>query len=166
MRLLPHRLGRRGAVTLLVAGVALGWFLADRPAESFGLDDALVFAMAVKSEDGRVLASPVVVGGAGQKVQVRLVCDSDPRRERMSLTLDPIDDGSGELHYSYELSVPGRVRKARGIVSLQPGSERRISVAGDQAEALTLDLYAAPIDAPGVERYLKARRTRLDRAAT
>lgn len=124
----------------------------------------LVYALAVTSEDGRVLASPVVLGDSGQKVEVRLLCERDPRYERMSLVLDPVASSEGELSFSFELSVAGRVERARGTVTLATGAEKRISVRSEGLpEGVTLALYAAPLKHPGVEQYLKDRREKLAR---
>jgi hypothetical protein len=91
-------------------------------------DKAMVFALSVQAPNGDLLASPVVVGAAGQKVQVHLVCEKDPRAERMSLTLDPMGVEDGDLLYSYELSVAGRVQAEHGTVKLAVGRERKINV--------------------------------------
>lgn len=126
--------------------------------------EPLVFALAVHAEDGRVLASPVVMGDSGQTVEVRLLCEQDPRHERMSLVLDPMTSSEGELSFSFELSVAGRVDRARGTVTLETGSEKRISVRSEGLpEGVTLALYAAPLKHPGVEQYLKDRREKLAR---
>ena len=126
-------------------------------------EEPVVFALAVQDPDGSVIASPVVLGGAGQKVEVRMMCESDPRFERMSLVLDPLESSvDGELAYSYELRVAGRVERARGTVRLPTGAEQRIEVTGGDS-GVTLALFAAPIGHPGVERYLKDRRERLAR---
>jgi hypothetical protein len=122
-------------------------------------DKAMVFALSVQAPNGDLLASPVVVGAAGQKVQVHLVCEKDPRAERMSLTLDPMGVEDGDLLYSYELSVAGRVQAEHGTVKLAVGRERKINVRpNDPRGGVTLSLYAAPLNHPGVERYLLQRK--------
>lgn len=141
-------------VTMSAAIVSFGPRLASA-------DEPVVFALAVQEPDGRVIASPVVLGESGQKVEVRLMCVSDPLRERMSLVLDPMESlVEGEMAYSYELKVAGRVSSAKGTVRLAKGAEQRIDVAGDESD-VTMALFAAPIDHPGVEHYLVERRARL-----
>jgi hypothetical protein len=127
-----------------------------------------VFAMSVQTDDGRLVGSPVVVGQAGGKVAVRLVCERDPSTERMSLTLNPLVGGEdGRLRYSYELNVPGRIDHERGTFAFAPGDEQRVVLrSADPSRSVTLALYAAPVQHPDLERYLKARRAKLARTAT
>lgn len=129
--------------------------------------DALVFAFEVQSADGRVIASPVVLGAPGQSVTVRLMCEHYPELERLSITLDPQESTSQSLLYSYELSVAGRLHKERGTVALSPGDERRIDVLPrDRERGVTLGVYAAPVGHPGIESFLQERRVRLARTSS
>jgi hypothetical protein len=156
------RRARRLATVAMFALGALGFaFYQARPAE-----EPIVFAMSVQDPEGGLLASPVVVGASGRKVEVRLMCDDDPRLERMSLVLDPISTEDGAVTYSYVLSVSGSVERAQGTVQLRAGAEKRIAVHPAGAKGVTLALYAAPLKHPGVERYLRERRARLGRTST
>lgn len=157
---MPRRTRRLASTALATCVGAAALVVALAPADLS--DEPVVFALALQDPDGSVIASPVVVGGVGQKVEVRMMCESDPRHERMSLVLDPMESSvEGELAYSYELKVAGRVASARGTVRLPTGAEQRIEVDGDGG--VTMALFAAPIGFPGVERYLKDRRERLTR---
>lgn len=157
---MPRRT-RRLASIAFAACVAVSAAVVSSSSASASADEQVVFALAVQDPDGRVIASPVVLGGAGQKVEVRMMCESDPLRERMSLVLDPVESFvDGELAYSYELKVAGRVSSAKGTVRLSTGAEQRIDVMGDGSD-VTMALFAAPIDHPGVETYLVKRRARL-----
>ena len=162
---IPQR-GRRLATWAFVSLCAVGLFAYGhvRP-ETTPPADTMVFAMSV--EDGSaVLASAVVPGEAGQKVQVRMVCEADPAIERMRLTLDPVGVEDGQVLYSYELSVKGHVETQRGTVKLAMGRERRIKIRSNGPGGVTLSLYAAPLRHPGVERYLQQRKVRLAPAAS
>ncbi len=117
-------------------------------------DDSMVFSMSVEDSGGDVLASPVVMGEPGQKVQVRLVCEADPQTERMHLTLDPMGVENGQLLYSYELSVAGHVDSQRGTVKLAMGRERRIHIHPNDSKGVTLSLYAESLG-----HYLKRHKT-------
>lgn len=154
---------RRRASLAFAGVVALAFALFSTTTPRDASEGPVVFALSVQELDGRVIASPVVVGGVGQKVEVRMMCESDPLQERMSLVLDPLESSSdGELAYSYELRVTGRVSSARGTVRLHSGAEQRIEVEGEGA-SMFMALYAAPLGAPGVESYLVNRRERLAR---
>lgn len=158
---MSRRTRRFASAVLAASVVALAAVVAFGPEPAAADDEPVVFAMSVQDPDGRVIASPVVLGDAGQKVEVRMMCESDPRRERMSLVLDPVESFvEGELAYSYELKVAGRVTSAKGTVRLSTGAEQRIDVMGDASD-VTMALFAAPIDHPGVENYLVKRRARL-----
>lgn len=152
---------RRTATAAFVGCILAAVAVVAMPASK--VEDPLVFALSVLSPEGRVLASPVVVGAPGQKVEVRLMCEKDPRVERMSLVLDPLESSpDGSMDYKYELSVAGRVEKVRGTVRLLPGDEKSIAVRpahgfGDP-RGVQLALFAAPLKHPGVEQYLKDRR--------
>jgi hypothetical protein len=163
---LSQRGRRLGGLAFLAACVLAFHFYEVPAAAEDDTDDPVVFAMSVESPDGRIIASPVVVGSAGGKLEVRLVCEEDPRRERMSLVLDPVAETDGAVRYSYELSVAGRFESERGTIELASGRERRIEVRPADAKGVTLQLYSAPINHPGLERYLKARRLRLAAAAS
>lgn len=156
------RRARRLSTFALAAVCFLGFDLFEAPVDD---PDLYVFAMSVQTDDGRLVGSPVVVGAAGGKVEVRLVCERDPSRERMSLTLDPIVGGEdGHLRYSYVLNVPGRVDREHGTVEINPGDEQSITLRSeDSTRSVTLALYAAPLQHPDLERYLKARREKLAR---
>jgi len=129
------------------------------------VSEPMVFALSVQDGDG-VLASPVVLGAAGQKVNVRMMCEQDPATERMHLTLNPLGAEDGQMLYSYELSVAGRVEAEHGTVKLAMGHERRIRIRSNTPGGVTLSLYAAPIRHPGVERYLQLRKARLTPASS
>lgn len=160
MSTMPRRTRRLASAVFVACVAASAAVVAFSPA-SVAVDESVVFALSVQDPDGRVIASPVVLGEAGQKVEVRMMCESDPLRERMSLVLDPMESFvDGELAYSYELKVAGRVSSAKGTVRLSTGAEQRIDVMGDEAD-VTMALFAAPIDYPGVEHYLVKRRARL-----
>jgi len=151
---MSRRKRRLASVLLAVFCAAAFWlYKGTSPA-----DKAMVFAMTVHAENGDLLASPVVVGEAGQTVEIHLVCEEDPRAERMSLTLSPMGVEDGDLLYSYELSVAGRVKAERGTVKLAVGRERKIRLHPDDPRGVTLSLYAAPLKHPGVERYLQQRK--------
>jgi hypothetical protein len=152
---LSSRRTRRIALFVIAAlGVTLFAFYK----RSSSQDKALVFAMMVQTPGGDLLASPVVVGEEGQRLQVRLMCEEDPREERMSLTLDPLGIEDGHMLYSYELSVAGRVDSEHGTVRLQPGKERRIEVRPNDPKGVLLSLYAAPLKHPGLEKFLLLRK--------
>ena len=154
-----RRLG--GALFLTLSAIA---FYLYKPANA--ADEQMVFAVAVQSDEGNVLASPVVMGEVGQRVQVRMMCEKDPEQERMRLTLSPVGAEDGQMLYSYELSVAGRLVSERGTVKLSPGNERKIRLRPGDPQGVTLSLYAAPLKHPGLERYLKVRKALLARAAT
>lgn len=163
---MPRCMNRRCRALATAAFVLLcGVFIAVDVWRSPPEDERLVFALAVQGHDGQLLASPVVLGAPGQRVQVNLMCRNDPRRERMSLTLDPVDT-SHPLRFSYQLSVAGQVDKARGTVELIPGLERKVAVTPENPQGLTLAVFAAPLNHPGVEGYLKERKVRLGRTST
>lgn len=156
---MPRRTRRLASAALASCIALAACVVALAPAEVSG--EPVVFALALQDPDGSVIASPVVLGDVGQKVEVRMMCRSDPRHERMSLVLDPLESSvDGELAYSYELKVAGRVSSAKGTVRLTTGAEQRIEVDGE-GSGVTMALYAAPIGHPGVERYLEDRRERL-----
>lgn len=158
----PSRRNRLFATATLAVCCVVGFDLF-RPAAA---DEEYVFAMSVQDPDGALLASPVVVGVPGRKVEVRLMCEADARLERMSLVLEPLSDPAGGLSYSYDLSVAGSVQHARGTVRLEKGTEKRIAVRPGNARGVTLGLFAAPLRQPGLEEYLRARRALLGRTAT
>ncbi len=154
----------RFTATVALAMACLAAFVLFKPAPDDG--EPYVFAMSVRNAEGDVLASPVVVGQAGRKMEVRLMCEADPRLERMSLVLEPVQSAGGDLAYNYELSVAGHVDGARGTVHLTRGTEQHIRVPGAGTRGVTLALYAAPLKHPGLERYLRERRRRLGRTAS
>ena len=129
-------------------------------------DKALVFAMTVHTPTGDLLASPVVVGEEGKSVRVRLVCEEDPLEEQMSIVLNPIGREDGQLLYSYELTVAGRVTSEHGTVKLQPGKERQIRVRPNDPKGVYLSVYAAPLRHPGLEQFLKLRKLKRPAIAT
>lgn len=129
-------------------------------------DKALVFAMSVHTPSGDLLASPVVLGQEGQRVHVRLMCEEDPLEERMSIILSPMGREDGELLYSYELSIAGRVTSESGTVKLHPGTERQISVRPNDPKGVLLSVYAAPLKHPGLEKFLKLRKNKRHTIAT
>jgi len=129
-------------------------------------DARMVFGMTVESPNGDLLASPVVMGEPGQKVQVHLLCEADPRADRMSLTLEPMGVEDGQMLYSYDLSVAGRVKSEHGTVKLTPGKERSISVHPNDPHGVTLSLFAAPLKHPNVARYLLNHKLRRHPAAS
>ena len=94
------------------------------------------------------------------------MCEQDPAVERMHLTLSPLGTEDGQMLYSYELSVAGRVNAEHGTVQLAMGRERRIRIHSNTPGGVTLSLYAAPIRHPGVERYLQQRKMRRAPAAS
>lgn len=161
---LSPRTRRLGAAVFAFACV-LG---VDLLGESSSPDELLVFAMSVRTHDGRVVGSPVVVGAPGQRVEVRLACSRNPAREKMSLVLDPLapaDDGT--LRYAWSLSVGGRLQSEQGRVTLLPGVERSFAVRPEEpSRSVTLALFAAPASTPGLGTYLKQRRARLAAADT
>ncbi len=159
---LPRR--ARFLATLALAAAFLGAFVLFKPAPDAG--EPYVFAMSVRAANGNILASPVVVGTPGKKMEVRLMCESDPRLERMSLVLEPLQSSGSGLDYHYELTVPGHVNGACGVVHLTKGVEQEISVGDDGSRRLTFALYAAPLKHPGLTRYLLERRLRLGRSAS
>jgi len=129
--------------------------------------ETLVVAMSVEGADGQVFGSPVVLAPQGRRLRLDLVCEDDPRRERMSLVLDPVRGDDGSLRYSYSLSVPGRFSGEKGTVDLSPGQEKRIAVRpGDPRRGVTLALFAAPVRDRRVEPYLRHRRARLAKVSS
>ena len=110
--------------------------------------------MSVQDDSGNTVGSPVVVGKAGQKVQVRLVCEDNPQVERMRVTLDPQGIEDGQLLYSYELSVPGHLNEQQhGTVKLAMGHEHRIHLRPAGSKGVLFTLSAEPL-----KKYLAHRR--------
>ena len=163
---MPSLLSRRARRIVFLTVMALGLALVTFYKLSSPQDKALVFAMTVQTPTGDLLASPVVVGQEGQRLQVRLMCEEDPLEERMSITLHPMGIEDGQLLYSYELSVAGRVSSERGTVRLEPGHERQIHVHPGDSKGVLLSLYAAPLKHPGLEKFLRFRKLRRTTIAT
>ena len=157
---------RRIATLALTAFCLLACWFYRGTSTSDKVDDRMVFGMTVEAPNGDLLASPVVMGDPGQTVEVHLVCEEDPRAERMSLTLQPMGVANGNLLYSYDLSVAGHVKNQKGTVQLTPGKERRISVQPDEPGGVTLALFAAPVKHPNLGRYLQNRKLHHRPAAT
>jgi len=160
--LVARRLGLAALVVATVFGLESLDGVTD--AQAAPPDDLLVLAMSVETDEGRVVGSPVVVGASGQRVEVRLVCEKNPAKEKMSVVLDPLEStDDGTIRYSYSLSVAGRMSHERGTVELTPGEERRIEVkpANGKRRGVTFALYAAPVNQAGVGKYLRDRKQRL-----
>lgn len=166
---MPLKTQRRASLALTaMALLAVALYSGTKP----DVSQPLVFALEVSDPDGRVLGSPLVLGGADQTLTVRLMCERNPAVERLSITLDPISikERGGDpnsMRYSWELSVAGRVHRERGTLDLPVGDERRIEVGGsDPARQVRFAVYAAPVSHPGVESYLQARKLRLSRSSS
>lgn len=163
------RARRRATAAFGIATIAALWMLDVPVRES---SQPLVFALQVSSPDGQVLGSPLVVGAPGQTVRIRLMCESDPEVERLSITLDPDTDASvdgegGALRYEFELSVAGRFDRTRGTIELSLGDERHVDIGlDDPARGVRFAVYAAPVSHPGVESFLQARKLRLARGSS
>lgn len=90
--------------------------------------ERLFFAMEIADEQGEVLAQPKLMGMCGVPLEMRLADPEDLRSPKMKLTLLPDLQRDGSYEIAFELSVPGRIDKGTGTISVRPGEERSTRV--------------------------------------
>lgn len=102
---------------------------AERPsAEVVESGERLFFAMEIADEQGEILAQPKLLGMCGVPLEMRLADPLDLRSPKMKLTLLPDLQVDGSYEIAFELSVPGRIDKGTGTISVRPGEERSTRV--------------------------------------
>lgn len=159
---------RRTIPALLSALLAVGSLLGAAPPaadaqESASLsEDALFFAMQIADESGAILAEPKLLGIPGVPLQMSLVQPGENLQSRMDLLLEPEANQDGSYAVSFELSVPGKVTKGRGSMTLRAGEERSASV-DYPGGRIDLQLVAFAVPSAEFDLYLRHGIRQLDR---
>ena len=146
-----------------VAGLAFGLVGAElsfgtlRPAAAAA--EPVLYSVEVRDDAGALLASPVLVGGEGQKLHLNLSRDIGPHSEAglaMSLDLDPQPDGGENLCLGYKLSIDDGVAH-QGRIGVAYGEPRsvRLNRAG---ESLHIAFVVARARSKAFDKILRARR--------
>lgn len=117
-------------------------------------EDALFFSMQIADETGAILAEPKLLGMLGVPLQMSLVERGKSSRSRMDLRLEPEANRDGSYAVSFELSVPGKVSRGRGSMTLRAGEEQSASVdyPGGRIE---LQLVAFTVPSPEFDLFLR-----------
>lgn len=113
--------------------------------------DRLFFAMEIADEQGEILAQPKLMGMCGVPLEMRLADPLDLHSPKMSLTLLPDLQRDGSYEIAFELSVPGRMDKGTGTISVRPGEEKsaRVDYPGGH-----FDVQLAAFAVPSTEFHL------------
>lgn len=90
--------------------------------------ERLFFAMEIADEQGEVLAQPKLLGMCGVPLEMRLADPQDLRSSKVKLTLLPDLQVDGSYEIAFELTVPGKMDKGTGTISVRPGEERSTRV--------------------------------------
>lgn len=98
------------------------------PGEGPLAENALFFSMQIADESGAILAEPKLLGMLGVPLQMSLVEPGQNLQSRMDLRLEPEANRDGSYAVSFELSVPGKVSRGRGSMTLRSGEEQSASV--------------------------------------
>ncbi len=117
-------------------------------------EDALFFSMQIADETGAILAEPKLLGMLGVPLQMSLFEPGKSSRSRMDLRLEPEANRDGSYAVSFELSVPGKVSRGRGSMTLRAGEEQSASVdyPGGRIE---LQLVAFTVPSPEFDLFLR-----------
>ena len=160
---MPRRLAAPLTVALVAFAAGLVLAAAARPrvpglvaAADSGvpLSNPLLMALEVRGDRGEVLASPVVLGEEGKRVEVDLVQPGDPDGPRMSLALDPRPTADGGLCIGYQLAIGG-VSRGHGNVTLPYGENRTLRFGRRGA----LRMFAARVPSPELKQFLARKKT-------
>ena len=110
--------------------------------------------MQIADETGAILAEPKLLGMLGVPLQMSLVEPGKSSRSRMDLRLEPEANRDGSYAVSFELSVPGKVSRGRGSMTLRAGEEQSASVdyPGGRIE---LQLVAFTVPSPEFDLFLR-----------
>lgn len=144
-------------LSALLAGAAL---LATSPAGSPSQraaslpDDTLFFAMQIADEEGTVLAEPKLLGMCGVPLQMTLAEPGRIEEPTMSLRLQPEARKDGSYEVAFELSVPGKVDRSRGTMTLRFGEEKSAFVPYPGGR-LEVQLVAFAVPSPEFDLYLE-----------
>lgn len=151
---------RRTIPALLSALIAVGSLLgasppaADAQQDAAAPEEALFFAMQIADESGAILAEPKLLGLPGVPLQMKLWQPGGTRQSRMDLWLEPAANDDGSYAVSFELSVPGKVTRGRGSMTLRSGEERSASV-DYPGGRIDLQLVAFAVPSVEFDLYLK-----------
>lgn len=126
-------------------------------------EDTLFFSMQIADESGAILAEPKLLGMLGVPLQMSLVEPGKKRQSRMDLRLEPEANQDGSYAVTFELSVPGKVSRGRGSMTLRSGEEQSASVfyPGGRIE---LQLVAFAVPSTEFDLYLRHGIRLLERA--
>jgi hypothetical protein len=121
----------------------------------------LLFSVELRDDAGALLANPLLIGEEGRKLHLDLDRPMGPHSEplRMSLDLDPLPAGTGDLCVGYRLSLADDEPRS-GRVGLSPGQPRSVRLDGP-GEPLRMRLVVARAGSAEFSRILRARRARL-----
>lgn len=139
-----------------LAGLAFGILGAEmtfgtlRPAES----SAVLYAIELRNAAGDLLASPMLVGEEGRPVHLSYL---GPRSElNMSLDLDPLPQGGGQVCLGYRLSIEDGFAHS-GRLGVSYGQMRSVQLRGPGA-LLRLSLVMARAHSREFDQILQRRR--------
>lgn len=160
---------RRAIPALMSALLAVGALLGAAPAPTDArqspqpLEETLFFAMQIADESGAILAEPKLLGIPGVPLQMSLHHPGEDLAERMSLLLEPEAQSDGSFAVSFELSVPGKISKGKGSMTLRSGQEQSASV-DYPGGRIDLQLVAFTVPSAEFDLYLRHGIRLLERA--
>ena len=157
---------KRALISRLLAAVAgLGFGLVSAEL-SFGTlrpepspAEPVLYSVEVRDDAGALLASPVLVGEAGQRLHLSLNRDLDERAWaglNMSLDLDPQSDGSENLCLGYRLSLDQGFAH-QGRLGVSYGEPRSVQLQA-KGESLHVEFVVARARSKAFDRILRSRR--------
>jgi hypothetical protein len=111
----------------------------------------------IVSPEGEVLARPRIIAPVGKTAELVLHDPARPGDVRLAARIAAVHEASGFIHLDYALWVPDRAISARGRLSLTPGVEQAVSIAGG---AIVASIVALPVPSAAFDAFLEAESAR------
>jgi hypothetical protein len=106
---------------------------------------------------GEILARPRLIAPEGKAAELILHDPANPSEVRLAFRVEATREPSGEIALRYALWVPERAVSARGTLSLTPGVEHELQLAGG---ALVASFLAVPVPSAAFDAYLEGEAAR------
>lgn len=104
---------------------------------------------------GQIVAQPRLICPKGKAAKLVLHDPARPGEIRLAFRVEAEREASGDIALDYELWIPERSMTARGKVSLAPGAEHSMALAGGELVATWI---AVPVPSAQFDALLEAAR--------
>jgi hypothetical protein len=114
-------------------------------------------ALQLLDERGEVVARPRLICPTGQRAELVLHDPLDPEDVQLAFRVAATREPSGEVALDWTLWVPERAVAESGKISLTPGVEQAVQVAGG---TLVASWMSVPVPSAAFDAYLEAEQHR------